>query len=89
MVYMLVGYYRGLRLTAEDFERVTRLRAFGARPYPMPFKKTRELSGFARWVIGSHDKRIPWAEWEAAGYQPRRVHARRDLEAAPLFGGVR
>jgi hypothetical protein len=72
MVYILVGYWPGE--TAEDREyRRARLRAFGARPYPMPFVRTRELVGFQRWVVGAYDKRTTWAEWQRAGYNPRRV----------------
>src|SRR5262245_15861743 len=42
MVYILIGYWPGE--THEDREyRRARLREFGARPYPMPFRRTREL----------------------------------------------
>lgn len=72
MVYMLIGYWPGE--TVDDWlYRQAKLRAFGARPYPMPFTRTREAVGFQRWVIGAYDKGIPWAEWEAARYQPRRL----------------
>lgn len=72
MVYILCGYWPGE--THEDREhRRMRLREFGARPYPMPIVRTRELVGFQRWVIGAYDKAIPWLEWVAAGYEPRRL----------------
>lgn len=72
MVYILIGYWPGE--TAEDREhRRSRLRDFGARPYPMPFVRTRELVGFQRWVIGAYDKTFSWGEWRAARYQPRRL----------------
>lgn len=72
MVYMLVGYWPGE--TAEDREyRRARLRAFGCRPYPMPYVRTPELVGFQRWVIGAYDKRISWTDWERAGYRPERL----------------
>ena len=78
MVYMLVGYWPGE--THEDREhRRLRLREWGARPYPMPFTRTPELLGYARWVIGAYDKGIPWAEWSSARYQPRNLGARRQL----------
>lgn len=49
------------------------LRAFGARPYPMPFVRTKETVGFQRWVVGAYDKRIPWDAWKAAAYEPRNL----------------
>lgn len=74
MVYMLVGYWPGE--TAEDREHRRRmLRDFGARPYPMPYVRTPEMVGFARWVIGAYDKRIAWADWERANYRPERLGA--------------
>jgi hypothetical protein len=69
MVYILVGYWPGE--TIEDcLYRQKKLREFGARPYPMPFIRTRELVGFQRWIIGAYDKRISWQDWKAAKYQP-------------------
>lgn len=72
MVYMLIGYWPG-ETEAEREHRRRRLREFGARPYPMPFVRSHELVGFQRWVIGAYDKRIPWAEWKAAGFRPERL----------------
>lgn len=69
MVYMLIGYWPGETHADRDYRRAA-LRDFGARPYPMPFVRTRELVGFQRWVIGAYDKRVPWSRWEAAKYQP-------------------
>ena len=69
MVYMLIGYWPGETHEKRDYRR-RRLRDFGARPYPMPYARTRELVGFQRWVIGAYDKRIEWKDWEAALYQP-------------------
>lgn len=70
MVYMLVGCLD----TEEDREyRRARLRDFGARPYPMPWKRTPETVGFQRWIIGAYDKRISWADWKAAKYEPRNL----------------
>ncbi len=75
MVYMLIGYWAGE--TTEDREhRRRQLRAFGCRPYPMPFERTPELVGFQRWVIGAYDKTIPWREWSAARYEPRNLGGR-------------
>ncbi len=68
MVYMLVGYWPGETM-ADNLYRRDRLRAFGARPYPMPYHRTRELVGFQRWCVGSYDKNIPWQRWEANGYR--------------------
>lgn len=82
MVYMLVGFWDGPKLTEDDFRRRRKLREFGARPYPMPFVRTRELVGFQRWVVGAYDKRVPWSEWERAKYQPANLGQE---EALPLF----
>lgn len=71
MVYLLCGY--GLDTAANREYRRARLRAFGARPYPMPFVRTRELLGFQRWVIGAYDKKISWADWKAARFEPRNL----------------
>lgn len=72
MVYMLIGYWPGE--TDEDrVYRQRKLRDFGCRPYPMPFTRTPELTGFQRWVIGAYDKRIAWSDFRAANYQPRNL----------------
>ena len=72
MVYVLVGFWPGETAEDRDYRRA-RLRAFGARPYPMPYVRTPELVGFQRWVIGAYDKVVPWAEWQAARYEPRNL----------------
>jgi hypothetical protein len=72
MVYMLIGYWPGETHGDRDHRRA-RLREFGALPYPMPYRRTPELVGFQRWVIGAYDKRIPWRDWERANYQPRQL----------------
>lgn len=69
MVFILVGYWPGETAEDRDYRR-QRLRDFGARPYPMPFERTRELVGFQRWVVGAYDKRITWKAWEENGYRP-------------------
>ena len=72
MVYMLIGYWPGE--THQDRERRRlKLRAFGARPYPMPFVSTPELQGYQRWVVPAYDKRVPWEEWSRARYSPRKL----------------
>jgi hypothetical protein len=72
MVYMLIGYWP--KETERDWlHRRNQLRAFGARPYPMPFVRTKETIGFQRWVVGAYDKRIPWGDWKAANYEPRNL----------------
>lgn len=69
MVYILIGYWKGE--THEDREcRRRKLREFGARPYPMPFVRSKELVGYQRWVVGAYDKRIKWEDFERAKYQP-------------------
>lgn len=72
MVYILVGYQPG-ETERDRLYRVQRLREFGARPYPMPFERTRDLVGFQRWVVGSYDKCVPWEDFKAAGFEPRRL----------------
>jgi len=69
MVFMLIGYWRGETAADRDYRRA-RLRAFGCRPYPMPYVRTPELVGFQRWVVGAYDKRISWERWQSAKYQP-------------------
>lgn len=75
MVYILIGYWDGETMADCDYRR-QRLREFGALPYPMPYVRNRETLGFQRWVIGGYDKAIPWAEWCAARYDPRRLTRR-------------
>lgn len=72
MVYILVGYWPGETHEQRDYRRV-RLREFGARPYPMPYVRTKELVGFQRWIVGAYDKRITWEQWVKAGYEPRHL----------------
>lgn len=72
MVYILIGYWPGETIQDWDYRRA-QLRAFGARPYPMPFKRTAETVGFQRWVIGAYDKRISLDRWIASGYNPRKL----------------
>lgn len=84
MVYMLCGY--GVDTATNREYRRRRLREFGARPYPMPFVRTRELLGFQRWVIGAYDKRIAWAEWQAASYRPEKLRVDAE-ELCLMFGG--
>lgn len=80
MVYILCGYWPGETHADRDHRRRT-LREWGARPYPMPYVRTQELVGFQRWVIGAYDKPskknpngIPWADWYAAHYDPRKLN---------------
>lgn len=72
MVYMLIGYWPG-ETEMDRVYRQAKLRAFGCRPYPMPFTRTRELCGFQTWVIGAYDKRISWERWKRADYNPRKL----------------
>jgi hypothetical protein len=75
MVYMLVGYWAGETHDDRD-DRRRKLREFGARPYPMPYSRSRELVAFQRWVLGGYDKSIPWAMWMDARGEPRRLNVR-------------
>ncbi len=76
MVFILIGYWPGETQQDREYRRV-KLRDFGARPYPMPFIRSRELVGFQRWIVGAYDKPsksnpsgISWERWEANGYRP-------------------
>lgn len=73
MVYMLIGFWDGPRVTDDDLYRQHKLREFGCRPYPMPYVRNKETIGFQRWVIGAYDKRIPWDRWQSANYDPRKL----------------
>lgn len=69
MVYVLIGYWPG-ETDSDRLYRLERLRDFGVRPYPMPYKRPahvrgcrcdecnfrRELVGFQRYVVGAYDK---------------------------------
>jgi len=88
MVFVLVGYWPGETAADREYRRV-RLRDFGARPYPMPFVRTRELVGFQRWIVGAYDKPsarhpdgISWDRWEANDYRPEGLGG----EGTPLYG---
>lgn len=72
MVYVLVGYWDGETIN-HCLDRIGKLRSAGVRPYPMPFKRTKELVGLQRWVVGAYDKRFSWGDWERAGYRPERL----------------
>lgn len=72
MVYILLGYWPWSGIKDWEYRR-RRLREFGCRPYPMPYVRTPQSVGFQRWCVGAYDKRIPWKDWETAGYRPERL----------------
>lgn len=72
MVYMLIGYWPGETIGDWNYRR-ERLRAFGCRPFPMPFVRTHDATGFQRWVVGAYDKAISWQDWRKAKYEPRNL----------------
>lgn len=83
MVYMLIGESDAETHEERDYRRA-KLREFGCRPYPMPFRRTPELVAFQRWVIHRHDKHKAWSEfWGKAGGEPRKLGTRR--VSLPLF----
>lgn len=85
MVYMLVGYWPGETPAAREYRRA-RLRAFGARPYPMPYERTPELVAFQRWVVQRHDLHVSWDDfWGRAHGEPRKLG--RPRGPLPLFEG--
>jgi len=72
LVYMLIGFAPGETHQDRDYRR-RKLREFGALPYPMPYRRTPELVGFQRWVVGAYDKRVAWEDWRGANYEPRHL----------------
>ena len=84
LVYMLIGFACGETHKERDYRR-RKLREFGALPYPMPYRRTPELVGFQRWVVGAYDKRVPWADWRAANYQPRQLRRPREIAQEAAF----
>lgn len=80
MVYMLCGYWPG-ETQADREHRRAKLRAYGARPYPMPYVRTPELVAFQRWVVGAWDKSIPWADWLNAHGRPEVAAERHAIDA--------
>ncbi len=72
MVFILLGYWPGETPEEREYRRA-KLRAFGARPYPMPYVRTPELVGFQRWVVGAYDKRFTWDQWSKANYRPENL----------------
>lgn len=92
MVYMLIGFWAG-ETDADREHRRAALRAFGARPYPMPFKRPgadraswRHLKGYQRFVVQRTDLHASWDEYVAAGYEPRELAKRR--VHLPMLPGV-
>ncbi len=73
MVYVLIGW--GADTEAKRLYRRDRLREFGARPYPMPYDRTRpELMGFQRWVVRRLDMMVSWEDFKAANYRPEKCN---------------
>lgn len=89
MVYMLIGHADGETHEVRDYRRA-KLRAYGARPFPMPYVRDGELGdelrAFQGWCIQRKDQLIPWEDWwgRARG-NPRKLGPRR--VSLPLFGG--
>ena len=87
LVYMLIGHAAG-ETHADRDRRRAKLRAYGARPYPMPFVRTGalgdELRMFQGWCIQRADLHVPWERWVAAKGDPRRLGDRATLS---LFDG--
>lgn len=87
LVYMLIGYWDGPRVTESDHYRREKLREFGCMPYPMPYVRTKELVGFQRWVIAFFDvargtrPAITWRQWVEAGYEPRNLCVTRNNQS--------
>lgn len=84
IVYMLIGYWAG-ETEADWLYRQQRLRDFGARPYPMPYRRKGLALGFQRWCVRRADKKISWEEYKAAKCDSRNVANLRERMALPLF----
>lgn len=69
MVYMLIGYWKD-ETDVDWLHRQSKIRSFGARPYPMPYRRTRETIGFQRWVVMRHDLIVPWQKYKEHNYRP-------------------
>lgn len=86
MVYMLIGHEPGETHADRDYRRA-RLRAFGARPYPMPFVRDgelgEELRAFKVWCIQRKDELVPWEKWWGVRGNVRKLGTRR--VSLPLF----
>lgn len=82
-VYMLIGYRPG-ETEADWLHRQSTLRAFGARPYVMPFVRNKETLGFQRWVHNHLDKKgVTWERFKVADFNPRKLgHSAPELEEA-------
>lgn len=77
MVYMLIGYWPG-ETVMDWLYRESRIRDFGAMPYPMPYVRNTQAVGFQRWVVGSYARRgIAWSDWVNARYQPKNLNRHR------------
>jgi hypothetical protein len=89
MVYMLIGFWPGE--TDDDWEyRRRRLREFGCRPYPMPFRRTKQAIGFQRFVVRRADLKVSWQDYKAANYRPERLqHVPTVSTQRELFDGTR
>lgn len=84
MVYMLIGYWPG-ESDSDWLYRQKKIRDWGARPYPMPYNRNYLTVGFQRWVIGSYDKKISWADWKAANCRPEKLSQKIGKTPLPLF----
>lgn len=73
-VYMLTGLDSDVP-TEKDFERHRKLREFGCRPFPMPFRRGKkgepgyELVRFQTWVVRRVDLMATWEEFRRAGFR--------------------
>lgn len=86
MVYLLIGYWAGETHADREY-RLRKIREYGARPYPMPFERTRELVAFQRWVRHGYDHRVPWTTWMEADGEPRKLKLRESKQLRlPVIG---
>lgn len=95
MVYVLIGYWPGETEESWLYRR-RKLREYGVRPYPMPFRRPahkrgcrcaecnqrRVHVGYQRYVLHAYDKWLPWEEFKEADCRPEKLNI---TERRPLF----
>lgn len=79
MVYMLIGYWTGETHASREIRR-SKLRAFGARPYPMPYTDDPMIRLYAKFCIGAWDKAMSWEDFVRAKGDPRNMTLNRKAQ---------
>jgi len=72
MVYMLCWFWPGETHGDRELRR-KKIQDFGARPYPMPYVRTKESIGYQRWIVRRCALKCSWDDFVAADYRPEKV----------------